>query len=133
MTNAKQNTLDLTTLNTMEVAALNKAMALLKGIKASFIIVCADGAQHAHGGLKLEEKKKATKAPSNVPYGTYTTHIRAAGFDAMAVSDIITIDCTAHSTASIRSTACAMACQKWGNGSVFTNIKDKAVEIMRLS
>lgn len=132
MTNAKQNTLNLDSTNTMEVAALNKASALLKGIKANFIIVLADGAQRVHGDLKLEEKKKAKKSASTVPHGTYTTHIRAAGFEGMEVSDIITIDCTGLNTNSVRSTACAMACVKWGNGSVFTNIKENAVEIMRL-
>lgn len=133
MTNATQNTLNLTSSSTMEMAAFTKAVALLKGIKANFVIVLPDNTQHIHGDLKLEEKKKHKKASSGVPYGTYTAHLRAAGFDTMEVSDVIKVDCSSMSAISIRSTASAMACQKWGNGSVFTNISDSAVEIMRIA
>lgn len=128
-TNTKQQSLPLST--PMEEAVLAKVAVMLKGIKAQYVIVTAGGEKHTLGNLKLEQPKK--KAASTQPFGTYTSLVRSAGFEDMKVSDVITIDCGNLDPESVRGTATAMACTKWGKKTVFTNINGSKVELMRLA
>ena len=118
--------------------AAQKALYMLKALKAKYVIVLVDGTVLEEGGLQLAvpkpEPKPRTRKPVDptVPYGTYTKYLKEQGLHAMLPGDVLVIDLLTFAPESIRGTAGALAVKLWGNASVLTSVRNGMVEIMRL-
>jgi hypothetical protein len=115
--------------------AVTRAVTMLRAANAKYLIQLPSGDVVSHGGLELAPQKRPVKRQRrdpSVPYGSYTALIRAAGFDDMAVGDIITVDTTGFEAESVRGVISARASKQWGNQSCISSVKDAMIEVLRV-
>jgi hypothetical protein len=115
--------------------AVTRAVTMLRAANAKYLIQLPNGDVISHGGLELAPQKGAIKRKRrdpSVPYGSYTALIRAAGFDNMAVGDIITIDTTGFEVECVRGVISARASKHWGNQACITSVKGAMIEVLRV-
>ena len=115
--------------------AVARAVTMLRAVNAKYLIQLPDGDVVSHGGLELAPQKGAIKRKRrdpSVPYGAYTALIRAAGFDAMGVGDIVNIDTTGFEAESVRGVISARASKRWGNQSCITSVRGALIEVLRV-
>jgi hypothetical protein len=114
--------------------AVTRATTMLRATNAKYLIQLPNGDILSHGGLELAVHKpsKRQRRDPSVPHGSYTALICAAGFDSMAVGDIITIDTAGFDVESVRGVISARACKAWGNRSSITAVKGSMIEVLRV-
>ncbi len=114
--------------------AVTRAVTMLRAADAKYLIQLPGGDVISHGGLELAVPKvnKRQRRDPSVPYGAYTALIRAAGFDDMAVGDIITIDTTGFEAESVRGVISARASKRWGNQACISSVKGAMIEVLRV-
>ena len=112
--------------------ALNKAIMLLKAIKAEYVIQIPDEPIINEGSIEIAEPRNRKRRTVTAPHGTYRDFLMNAGFDAMQPGDVMKFEPGELHAESIRKSAVARGCHQWGNGSIMSTIKDNVVEVMRL-
>jgi len=112
--------------------ALNKAIMLLKAIKAEYVIQIPDEPIINEGSLEVVAPRERKRRQMTVPYGTYSTFLTGKGFDKMQPSDVFLLEPGEFDAESLRSAAVSRGCKLWGNGSVMSTIKNNVIEFMRL-
>jgi hypothetical protein len=115
--------------------AITRAVTMLRAASAKYLIQLPNGDVISHGGLELAPQKGAIKRKRrdpSVPYGSYTALIRAAGFDNMAVGDIIVVETTGFEAESVRGVISARASKLWGNQACISSVKGAMIEVLRV-
>ena len=121
--------------NSVTNKALDRAIDLLKAIKAEYIIRLPTQEPIAYGDMQLMPTKTAKqKKERTVPYGTYTNMCRTKGVHTMKVGDVIFFTSDGLDTQRLRGVAAAMACKLYGNESVITTVNGNGmcVEMLRV-
>jgi hypothetical protein len=112
--------------------ALNKAIVLLKAIKAEYVIQIPDEPIINEGSIEVVAPRERKRRVSTAPHGTYKDLLLSLGFDEMKVGDVMMLDPGLLDVESVRKSAVSRGCHRWGNGSILSTIKNNVVEVMRL-
>lgn len=119
----------------LQQMALAKALAMLKGAGAQYIVRMPDGAEHILGDLKLappEPEVKPRVRKPRVPLGTYSAiyepHLKDLEIGAVALVPVEGVDGRALQS------ACTGWCNsRWGVGACMSHRTDSHIEIMRVA
>lgn len=115
--------------------ALSKALAMLKGAGAKYIVVLPDGTEHALGDLKLappEPEVKPRTRTQLVPMGTYK-NIYEPLLKNLEVGGVAMVPTEGVDARGLQSACTAWCNTKWGVGACMSHRTDSHVEIMRVA
>jgi hypothetical protein len=113
--------------------ALSKALAMLQGAGAKYIVVLPTGEEHHHGDLKLAPQETARKRVVILPMGTYKK-VYEPILKSLQVGNTAFIPCPEGMTLhALQSAATAWCCNQWGKGSAMSHCTGEGVEIMRIA
>lgn len=111
---------------------LAKAVALLKALKAEYVIQLPNEPIIKEGSIEIVVPKIRKKRGATAPIGTYKNFLIDKGFDQMMIGDVLRLDPGTLNIDSVRSSAVSRGCSIWGNGSIMSTIKNNVIEVMRL-
>lgn len=115
--------------------ALSKALAMLKGAGAQYIVRMPDGAEHILGDLKLAppepEVKPRTRKP-RLPPGTYSS-IYEPYFKNLEIGGVALIPTEGTDSRALQSACTAWCNRHWGIGACMSHRTDSHIEIMRVA
>ena len=114
--------------------ALSKALALLRGAGAKYIVIDIDGTEFSHGDLKLASPEPEVKPITRkrlVPVGTYNDVYEPLLKD-LQPGQTVSVPYSGLAPKGLQSAASAWCCHKWGPGAVMSHKGPDALEVMRL-
>lgn len=118
----------------LQQIVLSRALSMLRGAGCKYIVIDLNGAEHAHGGLKLalpEPEPKRRTRKFIVPLGTYKK-VYAPYVQDLQVGQTVLIPYNGLDPEGLQS-ACSAWCSKhWGNGSSMSHQTFDGLELMRL-
>lgn len=124
----------------IQTIAISRALAMLKAVKAQYIIKLSDGTVLNEGDMQLAPpkpqkpaRKCRTMRDPSVPFGSYSRYLKEQGLEAMQPGELLVVDALTFAPISLRNTASAWAVTHWGKQSCITNIKGNSLEIMRVA
>lgn len=112
--------------------ALNKALAMLKGAGAKYIIVLPDGTEHVLGDLKLAVPEKPRTRKQVVPMGTYKK-IYEPHLKTLQVGEVALIPTEGVDGKALQSACTAWCNGQWGLGACMSHRTEQHIEIMRVA
>lgn len=116
----------------IQCIALAKALALLKGSGAKYIVINSEGTEFTHGDLKLAPPEPERKRKQIVPMGTYK-NVYEPVLKGMEVGQVSVIPCGELDGKALQSACTAWCSTNWGKGSALSHKTETGVEIMRLA
>ncbi len=120
----------MTQLSEIQQVALSKALAMLKGAGAKYIVVLPDGAEHVLGDLKLAPR--ARKRVQVVAPGTYKK-IYEPLLNTLEVGDVAQVPVDQFDGKALQSACISWSNRQWGVGSCISHRTKKHIEIMRIA
>lgn len=119
----------------LQQLALSKALAMLKGAGAQYIVRMPDGAEHVLGDLKLAppepEVKPRTRKP-RVPVGTYK-NIYESYLKDLEVGSVALVPTEGVDGRALQSACTAWCNTRWGIGACMSHRTETHVEVMRVA
>ena len=113
--------------------ALAKALAMLKGAGAKYIVSMPDGTEHSLGDLKLAPPKKERKRRQVVPMGTYKKLYEPI-LKGLEIGGTAFVPCPEGLDSKGLQSACTAWCNgQWGVGACMSHRTDTGIEIMRVA
>lgn len=113
--------------------ALAKALAMLKGAGAKYIVVLPDGTEHVLGDLKLAAPDPVRKRHQIVPMGTYKK-IYEPVLKGLEIGMTAIVPCGDGIDGKALQSACTAWCNtQWGTGAAMSHRTENGVEIMRVA
>lgn len=122
-------------MNELQQMAFSKALAMLRGAGAKYIVIEENGTEHVYGELKLaapEPEKKPRMRKQLVKMGTYK-NVYAPVLTNLQVGQSATIPYSGLDPRGLQSACTAWCNTKWGAGSTMSHQALDALEIMRVS
>lgn len=117
-------------LTKVEQIAIDRAITLLRSLKAQYKIILPDGTEHG----ELVATKPKAKRNSKHPHGMMSAYFQPLVKD-MQPGEVLTIDASIYGPVDLRATLSGWCTTRWGKGSVITSInhKNNTVEVMRVA
>lgn len=119
-------------MNEIQKLALNKALAMLKGAGAKYIIVLPDGTEHVLGDLKLAAPEPVRKRHQVVPMGTYKK-IYEPHLKDLQVGEVALVPTEGVDGKALQSACTAWCNGQWGIGACMSHRTEHHVEVMRIA
>lgn len=111
--------------------ALNQALAILRSIKATYVVIAADGSTHSEGNLTLA-KEEPLKRTRKYPAGELKKYYRER-MEVMKVGDVLKVTMpTIPMAQDVRGAAAAFGNTLWGNKSYISSIEGCTLELLRV-
>lgn len=122
-------------LGELQKIALSKALAMLRGAGAKYIVVLPGGTELVHGDLKLAPPGPTVKPRTRkqlVPTGTYKNaydpYLRG-----LQVGQTVRIPYNGLDPDGLQAASSAWCSKNWGSGTAMSHKANDALEIMRVS
>lgn len=115
--------------------ALSKALAMLKGAGAQYIVRLPDGTEHVLGDLKLAPPEPEVKPRTRrqlVPMGTYKT-IYEPHLKGLKAGEVALVPTEGVDDKALQSACTAWCNKQWGVGACISHRTNSHVEIMRIA
>jgi long-subunit acyl-CoA synthetase (AMP-forming) len=115
---------------------IDKCETILRGLNVTFYIRRDDGMELTNGNIVVkpkEAKSKRNLSQPDIPYGSMSKYLREMGVDKMKEGQVLTIPKDKFNMERLRGCATALAANKWGKGTMTTNILGNTLEVMRHS
>lgn len=119
-------------MNEIQKLALNKALAMLKGAGAKYIVVLPDGTEHILGDLQLAPPEKPRRRIQTVPMGTYKKIYEPLLKD-LEVGSVALVPTEGVDGKALQSACTAWCNGQWGLGACMSHRTEQHIEIMRVA
>ena len=122
-------------MNEIQQIALSRALAMLRGSGAKYIVIDADGTEFSHGDLKLAPPEPEVKPRTRkvlVPMGTYK-NVYSPIIKNLQVGQAASIPYNGLDPEGMQSACTAWCSKQWGNGSTMTHKAPEALEVIRVA
>lgn len=118
------------TISKTEQIAIDRAITLLRSLKAQYKIILPDGTEYG----ELTVAKAKAKRTFKHPHGMMSAYFQPLVKD-MKPGDVLVIDASIYGPVDLRATLSGWCSARWGKGNVITSINHEtnSVEVLRVA